>query len=31
MDKDSNAPKYAAAIGIGTLDEVKDRIYTQLS
>ncbi|WP_190600499.1 adenylate kinase [Candidatus Vesicomyidisocius sp. SY067_SCS001] len=31
MDKDSSAPKYAAAIGIGTLDEVKDRIYTQLS
>ncbi len=30
MDKDSHAPKYAAAIGIGTLDEVKDRIYNSL-
>ncbi|NYT52586.1 MAG: adenylate kinase [Candidatus Vesicomyosocius endoextente] len=31
MNKDSNAPKYAAAIGIGTLDEVRDRIYKQLN
>ncbi|HIG89350.1 MAG TPA: adenylate kinase, partial [Candidatus Thioglobus sp.] len=25
-----NAPKYGAANGVGTLEEVRDRVYTQL-
>ncbi|MBW5290527.1 MAG: adenylate kinase [Candidatus Ruthia sp. Asou_11_S2] len=31
MNKDSDAPKYGAAVGVGTLDEVRDRVYAQLS
>ncbi|BBB23689.1 adenylate kinase [Isorropodon fossajaponicum endosymbiont JTNG4] len=31
MNKDSAAPKYGAAVGVGTLDEVRDRVYAQLS
>ncbi len=31
MSEDSDAPKYGAAVGVGTLDEVRDRVYAQLS
>ncbi|WP_428088166.1 adenylate kinase [Candidatus Thioglobus sp.] len=31
MSDDNNAPKYASAIGVGSLDEVRDRIYVQLA
>ncbi len=31
MSDDNNAPKYASAIGVGSLDEVRDRIYAQLA
>ncbi|RUM80303.1 MAG: adenylate kinase, partial [Candidatus Thioglobus sp.] len=30
MNEDDNAPKYGAANGVGTLEEVRDRVYTQL-
>lgn len=31
MSKDGDAPKYGAVVGVGTLDEVRDRVYAQLS
>lgn len=30
MKSDTNAPKYGAANGVGSLDEVRDRVYAQL-
>ncbi len=30
MREDDNAPKYGAAVGVGSLDEVRDRVYAQL-
>ena len=30
MNEDDNAPKYGAANGVGKLEEVRDRVYTQL-
>ncbi|CAC9951435.1 Adenylate kinase (EC 2.7.4.3) [uncultured Gammaproteobacteria bacterium] len=30
MSIDDSAPKYGSAIGVGSLDEVKDRVYAQL-
>jgi len=30
MNEDDNAPKYGSANGVGTLEEVRDRVYTQL-
>ncbi len=30
MSSDDNAPKYGAANGVGSLDEVRDRVYAQL-
>lgn len=30
MNEDGNAPKYGAAVGVGSLDEVRDRVYAQL-
>lgn len=31
MNTDANAPKYGVANGVGSLDEVKDRVYANLS
>ncbi|ABL01892.1 Adenylate kinase [Candidatus Ruthia magnifica str. Cm (Calyptogena magnifica)] len=31
MNKNSDAPKYGAVVGVGTLDEVRDRVYAQLN
>jgi adenylate kinase len=30
MTNDNNAPKYGSAVGVGSLDEVKERVYAQL-
>jgi adenylate kinase len=30
MINDNNAPKYGSAVGVGSLDEVKERVYAQL-
>ena len=30
MNEDDNAPKYGAANGVGSLDEVRDRVYANL-